>query len=83
MGRGFQFFDELLAGFLLQGTLDQRDCQCIKGQIGISVDTALRLAAYLGTTPNLWLNLQSNFDIRSISAEKKKELKNICCITAA
>jgi plasmid maintenance system antidote protein VapI len=54
----------------------------IKGEIRISVDTALRLSAYLGTTPNLWLNLQSNFDLRSISNEKKKELKNIRCVTA-
>jgi addiction module HigA family antidote len=29
----------------------------------ISVDTALRLARYFGTSPQFWLNLQSNFDL--------------------
>lgn len=30
---------------------------------GISADTALRLARYFGTTPEFWLNLQSNYDL--------------------
>ena len=29
----------------------------------VSVDTALRLAAYFRTSPNLWLNLQTNYDL--------------------
>jgi len=29
----------------------------------ISVDTALRLARYFGTSPQFWLNLQSNYDL--------------------
>jgi addiction module HigA family antidote len=31
----------------------------------ITADTALRLARYFGTTPNLWMNLQTAFDLRS------------------
>lgn len=34
-----------------------------KEQMGISPDTALRLARYFETTPNVWLNLQSTYDI--------------------
>lgn len=30
----------------------------LNGQRGVSVDTALRPARYIGTTPELWLNLQ-------------------------
>lgn len=30
---------------------------------GITVDTALRLAQLLGTTPQFWLNLQQNYDL--------------------
>ena len=30
---------------------------------GITADTALRLAAYFGTTPDFWMNLQSAFDL--------------------
>lgn len=30
----------------------------LNGQRGVTADTALRLARYFGTTPQLWLNLQ-------------------------
>ena len=29
-----------------------------------SLDTALRLARYFGTTPQFWMNLQNNFELR-------------------
>src|ERR1700734_3451449 len=32
---------------------------------GISGDTALRLARYFGTTPELWLNMQRDFDLET------------------
>ncbi len=35
----------------------------VKGQRSISVDTAMRLARYFGTTPELWLNLQVRYDL--------------------
>lgn len=33
-------------------------------QRGITADTALRLATYFGTTPELWLNLRTEYDLR-------------------
>jgi addiction module HigA family antidote len=33
-------------------------------QTGITADTALRLAKALGTTAQLWLNLQNDYDIQ-------------------
>ena len=30
----------------------------------VTADTALRLARYFGTTPEVWLTLQSTFDLR-------------------
>ena len=36
----------------------------LNGRSGITANTALRLARYLGTTPHLWLNLQKNFELR-------------------
>ena len=33
-------------------------------QTGITADTALRLAKALGTTEQLWLNLQNDYDIQ-------------------
>lgn len=46
-------------------------------QVGITADTALRLAKALGTTPDLWLNLQKDFDIRSTKAAIAGELNAI------
>jgi len=37
--------------------------QILKQNRGITVDTAMRLAAYLGTTAQYWLNLQNSYDI--------------------
>ena len=31
----------------------------------ISADTALRLARYFGTSPQMWMNLQSKFDLET------------------
>jgi antitoxin HigA-1 len=36
----------------------------IKGDRAITADTALRLAAYFGVTPEFWLNLQTSHDLR-------------------
>ncbi len=36
--------------------------EIVKGLRGISVDTALRLAAFFGTDAESWVNLQSHYD---------------------
>ena len=36
----------------------------LNGQRGVTADTALRLARYFGTTPQVWLNLQQTYDLR-------------------
>lgn len=36
----------------------------VKGTRAITADTALRLGAYFGVTPQTWLNLQSEYDLR-------------------
>ena len=33
------------------------------GKRGITVDTALRLAKYFGTSAQFWINLQSHYDL--------------------
>jgi addiction module HigA family antidote len=35
----------------------------VGGRRAISADIALRLARYFGTTPQFWMNLQSNYDL--------------------
>ncbi len=41
----------------------------LNGQRGITADTALRLSRYFGTTPQLWLNLQSTYELRIAEIE--------------
>lgn len=36
----------------------------VNGRKSITADIALRLAKYFGTTPELWLGLQADYDIR-------------------
>lgn len=35
----------------------------VKEQTAVTPDTALRLSKALGTTPEFWINMQSNFDM--------------------
>ena len=46
----------------------------LEGKRGISADTALRLSRYLGTTPQLWLNLQKTFELRVAEIETGKKI---------
>jgi addiction module HigA family antidote len=36
----------------------------VNGKRSITADTALRLGLYFGVSPELWLNLQSDYDLR-------------------
>lgn len=46
----------------------------LKGQRGITADTALRLSRYFGTTPQVWLNLQKAFELRVVEIESGKDI---------
>jgi addiction module HigA family antidote len=46
----------------------------LKGQRGVTADTALRLSRYLGTTPQVWLNLQKAFELRVAEIEFGKDI---------
>jgi len=43
----------------------------------ISVEMALRLARYFGTSSKFWLNLQNEIDLREANQKLKKELDKI------
>lgn len=46
----------------------------LRGRRGITADTALRLARYLNTTPQVWLNLQKAYELRVAELESGKEI---------
>ena len=52
-----------------------RISQIVRNQRAITADTALRLARYFGTTPQLWLNLQGNFDLRQASEREGERIR--------
>jgi len=41
----------------------------------ITADTALRLAKFFGTTPEFWLNLQSDFDLKTAIKKNGKKIE--------
>ena len=45
------------------GITTNRMNEIAQGKRGISADTALRLAAYFGTTAQFWLNVQDAWDV--------------------
>lgn len=45
--------------------------QLINGHQSISPDMALRLAEAFNTTPQLWLNMQQNFDLRQAEQRER------------
>lgn len=47
----------------------------VTGKCSITADTALRLAKYFGTTPELWMNLQSHYELEVARDEKAKEIE--------
>ena len=57
------------------GVPTNRVTAILKGQRGITADTALRLSRYFGTTPHLWQNLQKAFELRVAEIESGKHIE--------
>jgi addiction module HigA family antidote len=51
-----------------------RISQIVNGQRAITVDTALRLARYFGTSPEVWLRLQVRFDLEVAERELRERI---------
>ena len=47
----------------------------LNGAAGISAEMALRLSDALGTSPELWLGMQSNYDLWQASKKGHQKLK--------
>jgi antitoxin HigA-1 len=51
--------------------------------VGITADTALRLAKALGTSAELWLNLQNDFELETARRSIGKDLDKIEVLNTA
>jgi len=47
----------------------------VNGTRAITADTALLLGTYFGVSPELWLNLQADYDLRVIKRSRGKEIE--------
>jgi addiction module HigA family antidote len=56
------------------GVTPIRISQIVNGQRAITVDTALRLARYFGTSAEVWLHLQVRYDLEVAEKELRKQI---------
>jgi antitoxin HigA-1 len=47
------------------GTSTVRLNEIVRGRRGVTADTALRLAQLFKTTPQFWMHMQANFDLKA------------------
>ena len=59
------------------GVPTNRLTQIMQGKCGITGDTALRLGRWFGTGPDIWINLQKNYELRMAALEISDALKKI------
>ena len=61
------------------GISPNRIAEIVNNRRRITADTALRLSLYFGNSPEFWLNLQSNYDLkkarRNLKSEEAKRIK--------
>jgi addiction module HigA family antidote len=53
-----------------------RISQILRGQRSISADTAIRFGYFLGTGPELWMNLQRAYDLRLAETTLGKQIRS-------
>jgi len=56
------------------GTTRVNLSRILHGRAGISAEMALRLSEAFGTSPELWLNMQTNFDLWQASQMRRKKI---------
>ena len=57
------------------GVPTNRITAILNGQRGVTADTALRLARYFGTGPQMWLNLQKTYELRRAELDSWENIK--------
>lgn len=48
--------------------------EIVRGRQSITPDTALRLARYFRTSPDLWMGLQAEYDLRRTQREQARDI---------
>ena len=71
-----EYMNDLSVTSLAQhlGTTRVNLSRILHGRAGISAEMALRLSEAFGTSPELWLNMQTNFDLWQASQMRRKKI---------
>lgn len=64
------------------GVPTNRITAILNGQRAVTGDTALRLGHFFGVSPEFWLNLQANYELRAAEAKLGKRLKTMPTVTS-
>jgi addiction module HigA family antidote len=59
------------------GIPQTRTSEILKGRRSITVDTALRLSRYFGTSAKFWMGLQADYDLEEVQKFKNGDLNKI------
>jgi addiction module HigA family antidote len=59
------------------GMAQTRVSEIVRGKREITLDTAMRLARYFGTSINFWMNLQLQYELRSVDQEMTRHISAI------
>ena len=59
------------------GVPPRRINEIVLGKRGITADTALRLAAFFGTSEGFWMSLQADYDLEEARGAILKELTRV------
>ena len=59
------------------GMAATRISEILKGKRRITADTALRLSRYFGNSPDFWLGIQDEYDLRQEACRLEEELEKI------
>jgi addiction module HigA family antidote len=58
------------------GIPQSRVSNILRGRTGITADTALRLGRWLGTGPELWLNMQKDYELRLAESQHGNDIRS-------
>ena len=49
--------------------------EIVRGRRGVTADTALRLSRFLGTSAEMWMNLQASYELRLARRAAQKQIE--------
>lgn len=58
------------------GTTPKTISKLVNGETGISNDLALKIASLFNSSPEMWLNLQKEYDAKMLEIQEEKQLKD-------